>query len=171
MGLKKVHKILRDPGGALVHKATTGTWDRPSSLKYATQPWLNEEKPPGPEPFDPKNRPGSTINGQSGTAQLPIRLGWTNNGRMYANSPFNGANPKYYTSPPNPMSFGGSSMGPSGPQQMQMGPPPPQMAPPLQAPPSGGITPPAGAPPPTSPNNGMVLPEFNQALIAGLRGR
>lgn len=137
MGLKKFHKIARDPGGALIHKATTGTWERPSSLKYATQPWLNEEQPPGPEPFDPGNKPGSTINGQAGVDQLPIRLGWTNNGRMYANSPFNGANPQYFTPPSNPMSFGGGSVGASGPQQMS-----------LQPPPGSGTLPPAGAQPP-----------------------
>lgn len=42
MSWKKIHKIIRDPGGAIIHKATTGSWDNPSNLKQALMPWNND---------------------------------------------------------------------------------------------------------------------------------
>lgn len=108
-------------------------------------------KPAGPSaPFDPGDRVGATINGQSGVEQPAMRLGWTNNGRTYANSPFNGVNPTYYQQPQAPMSFGGQGL-PSGP--------------------SGGNMPPAGAQTPQGPPTMQAPPNPQLIQAAILRSR
>jgi len=56
-------------------------------------------KPKGPEPFNPMNRVGASINGQMGVDQPAQKLGWTNGGYTYNNSGWNpGAQPP--TPPP-----------------------------------------------------------------------
>lgn len=167
MGIfSKLGKIVRDigdPGGTIIHKATGGG-ERPNTFKSGFDP-VAQPKFPAATPFDPGNRTGATINGQSGVPQPAMRLGWTNGGYNYNNSPFNGQP----VTPAPPMSFGGggpaptqnpSLMGPNGPRGF------PQMSPPLQGPPGGGSMPPSGAP--SQPTRGIGIPE-QQALIAGLR--
>lgn len=121
---------------------------------------MDTPKPPTPIPFDPGSRVGSSINGQSGVDQPAMRLGWTNGGYDYANSPFNGQPP----TPANPMSFGGGGgqqMGMSGPQQML----PPQGNP-GSMPPAGAQTPQMGPPTMHIPEN----PQMVQARMLRTRG-
>lgn len=119
-------------------------------------------KPPETTPFDPGSRTGATINGQSGVDQPSMRLGWTNGGYQYHNSPFNMQSPAMRPhdaptpqpmpqQPAPPMAFGGggnTGMGMSGPGAMLQGPSP------------SGSMPPAGAQapqgPPTAPNPEMI---------------
>lgn len=90
-----------------------------------------KEKPAQPAPFQPQNRIGATINGRSGPQDLPaLRLGWTNGGYTYNNSPFN----------QQPMSFGGGATPPPAPVGGGSSPPPSTgVAPPQRLPmPMGG---------------------------------
>lgn len=158
----KVFRDIGDPGGTIIHKATGGTGSRPNNLKSAFDPVGQPPLPPTPPGFDPGQRPGASIGGQSGVPMPAQRLGWTNGGYNYHNSPFNGQPP----TPAPPMSFGGqqpttnpSLMTPNGPGGFQM-------SNPLQGPQNPGTMPPAGAPP--MPTGRVGIPE-QQALIAGLR--
>lgn len=169
-GLGKLVRNIGDPGGSIIYKATGGKGSRPNTLKSGFDPVAQPPLPPTPPAFDPGQRTGSTINGQSGVPQPAHRLGWTNGGYQYANSPFNGQPP----TPAPPMSFGGGGQPPPqmGPGQMTPNGPrgmlPFQPSTPLQAPPGGGSMPPAGAPPMPTGNGRIGIPE-QQALIAGLR--
>lgn len=147
-----------NPGGAIVSAIAGNGKNYIGPLDYAMDS-NKTPKPPPPIPFDPGQRVGASINGQSGVDQPSMRLGWTNGGYQYHNSPFNmggGAPP-----PPRPhdapgippaptgpaMSFGGG-MGMSGPKPM------------LQPAPNGASMPPAGAPAgqgtPTAPSPEMI---------------
>ena len=46
MGWKKIHKILRDPGGAIIRKASGGEWEGTSNLRGALMPWADKKAPP-----------------------------------------------------------------------------------------------------------------------------
>lgn len=149
-GLKKVF----NPGGAAISKIVGNGKDYKGILDYA----MDDQKTPAgapPTPFDPGNRTGSTINGQSGVAQPAQQLGWTNGGYQYHNSPFN-------QSPPiqgPPMSFGGIGQQPS--RSTAMG---------LQPPQNGGSMPPTGAQPAAQPTR-MPGIQQQEALINSLRAR
>lgn len=125
-GLKKVF----NPGGAVVSKVIGNGKDYKGLLDYAMD---DQKTPPGQPatPFDPGQRTGASINGQSGVPQPAMRLGWTNGGYQYHNSPFNQSQGQPPAPQGPPMSFGGGlqqppsggSMPPSGAQTPQMGPP------------------------------------------------
>lgn len=46
MCFKKVHKIARDPGGAIIRKASGGSWEGTSNLRGALMPWADKKAPP-----------------------------------------------------------------------------------------------------------------------------
>src|SRR5262245_44048460 len=102
MGFFSKLKKIANPGGAAIGMLAGNGKNYLGPADYL----LDKDKAPKPlpaTPFDPGQRVGASINGQSGVAQPALRLGWTNGGYTYHNSPFN-------NSPP--MSFGGSpSMG------------------------------------------------------------
>jgi hypothetical protein len=155
-GLKKVF----NPGGAAISKIVGNGKDYKGILDYA----MDDNKTPAgapPTPFDPGNRTGSTINGQSGVAQPSMQLGWTNGGYQYHNSPFNKSPPVQGP----PMSFGGVGQMPPQQQAMGMGGPRPG----LQPPPNGGSMREPGAQP-MPPTRGVQIPE-QAALINSLRAR
>lgn len=168
--LKSLKKLSL--GGLVAQKLTGSKENQGGFLLGLMDPKYDK---PIDNKFDPGARPGASINGQSGVDQPPQRLGWTNNGRQYANSPFNNANPSYYSPPPAggppgggsgvpPMSFGpgSSAMTASGPQGMQMG----GMTG-LQPPPGPGTFQGAGAPPPTGadPRIGMIRGAMPPGMI------
>lgn len=144
MGIFSKLKKALNPGGAIVSAVAGNGKNYIGPLDYA----MDKDKTPKPEPaapFDPGERTGSSINGQSGVNQPSMRLGWTNGGYTYHNSPFNQSAP---------MSFG-------GPQQ-----------PPLQGPPGGASMPPAGAQPPQGPPTmqPQMNPQMVQAMMLRNRG-
>lgn len=152
-GLKKVF----NPGGAVVSKVIGDGHDYQGILDYAMKGKKNAQNGAvPPTPFDPGQRTGSSINGQSGVPQPAMRLGWTNGGYNYANSPFNGQSP----TPANPMSMAPPQTGIAPPQ------------PPLQGPQNPGSMPPAGAQPPNQGPPTMHIPTDPQMVQAMmLRGR
>lgn len=126
-GLKKVF----NPGGAIVSKVINDGRDYQGVLDYAMNGQEQAKKNADAQKaqqtqYTPKS-PYTPAPG--GVSRYPaMRLGWTNGGYTYANSPFN--------MPQQPMSFA-PPMGMSGP------------GPVLQPGPSGGSMPPTGAQPPT----------------------
>lgn len=131
---KTVHKIthpkgtmqwLTNPGGAIVTKAMNNGRTYQGPLGALANPY-------GPAPENPDSGQSGAYTPPQGSINTdPVRLGWTNGGYNYANSPWNGQPP----TPANPMSFA-----------------PPQMSG-LPGQQSGGTIPPTGAqpnPPPTS---------------------
>lgn len=157
-------------GGLVAQKLTGADKNSGSFALGVMDPHL--PKKPEAVPFDPGSRIGSSINGQSGVDQPSQRLGWTNGGYTYHNSPFNGGgSPMSFAPPPRmgvpnpstgapfqgggapPPQMGGSAMTASGPQQMGL---PPQG--------QGGSMPPAGAPPQGQPT--MQLPQNPQLMQA-----
>lgn len=144
---KKLKKLSL---GGLVAQKLTGSKENSGSFALGVLDPKYDK--PVENKFDPGARPGTSINGQSGVDQMPQRLGWTNNGRLYSNSPFNGANPSYYnqkppTPPPQqapPMSFGGGG-GMAGGGAPPGSNPAMGMGPPLRIPSPGGTMPGAGA--------------------------
>lgn len=140
-------KKAANPGGAIVSAFAGNGKNYIGPLDYLMDKDKAPKAPPQ-TPFDPGQRVGASINGQSGVAQPAMRLGWTNGGYTYHNSPFNGAQGQYFQQPQSPMSFGGNS---------------------LPAQPSGGSMPSAGAPAqpsaPTAPN-----PEMLRAIMVRNRG-
>lgn len=138
---------LTNPGGALVTKAMNNGKTYQGPIGAIASPAGPAEPNPG---FDPGQRVGSTINGQSGVDQPAQRLGWTNGGYTYHNSPFNGQP----VAPANPMSFAPPQNAGGAPQQML---PPPN---------GGGSMPPTGAPPPQSGTPTMHIPQNPQIMQA-----
>lgn len=147
MGIFSKLKKALNPGGAVVSAFAGNGKNYIGPADYLMDKDKAPKAPPQ-APFDPGQRTGASINGQSGVAQPSMRLGWTNGGYNYANSPFNGQP----VSPANPMSFAppqnaGAGMG--GPPRMQ-----------LPTPPVGGSMQAAGAQapqgPPTAPNPQMI---------------
>lgn len=120
-------------GGALTGRKNEGSFGM-AVLK-------GPKKPKPPEPFNPNNRVGATIGGESGVDQPALRLGWTNGGYTYNNSPFNAGMAK-----PSAMPTGGPAMGFGGPQQQLPGPQqmPVGMAGPQPMPIKGGVMPMSG---------------------------
>lgn len=133
-GNSKTARIIEDPGGAIIHKVATGSTDRGANTAANNlMPWapnhetLNQATPQS-EPYNPVNdyQPNAPYGDRPA-----MRLGWTNGGYNYANSPWNGQAP----TPANPMSFappqqpqlqpGGApgSMPAAGAQQPQQPPP------------------------------------------------
>lgn len=167
MGLfSKLKKVL-NPGGTAVGMLAGNNKDYIGPADFLLDQ-NKTPKPPAPVPFDPGQRVGASINGQSGVAQPSMNLGWTNGGYNYHNSPFN-QQPK---APP--MSFGGptpagggaSGIGASGAGGMMMPSPLPPQA-------SGGSMPPAGAPAPqgaapTAPNQQFRIPPNPEMIRAML---
>lgn len=156
-GNSKTARMIEDPGGAIIHKVATGTTDRGANTAANNlMPWT--------EPLEKRNAAlnktssGSEMNPirqytppPNGISGYPaMRLGWTNGGYNFNNSPWNGQP----ITPANPMS----------------------MAPPLQAGGGSGTVPGAGAQPPQQqpvagpPPTRFAVPE-QEALIRGLRGR
>lgn len=156
-------------GGQVAKKLTGSQKDYGGLLEGM----MDTPKPQAAVPFDPGQRTGSTINGQSGAPQPSMNLGWTNGGYQYANSPFNQGGKAPQPAPP--MSFGGGQPmspgmgGASGVGAGGMG-GAMQPGPPLQGPQPGASMPPAGAQPPMPTGGSFRIPE-QAALIAGLRGR
>lgn len=166
--------------GGLVAQKLTGSKDNQGSFALGVlDPHYDKPKD---NKFDPGTRIGSSINGQSGVDQPSQRLGWTNGGYTYHNSPFNGGgSPMSFAPPPRmgvpnpstgapfqggggapqtPPQIGGSAMGASGPQQMGL---PPGGG--------GGSMPPAGAPPQGQPTmQTPVNPQMLQAMMLRQRG-
>lgn len=169
MGIFSKLKKAMNPGGAIMGAVAGNGKNYIGPLDYAMD--KNKTPPPTPAaPFDPGQRVGSQINGQSGVAQPSMNLGWTNGGYQYHNSPFNQT-----SQPPPPMSFGGGQPatpgvgGASGIGAGGMG-GSMQPGPPLQGPQPGASMPSAGAQPPMPTGGSFRIPE-QAALIAGLRGR
>lgn len=143
MGLFKGLKKVFNPGGAVISKVIGDGRDYQGVLDYAMhgqdQAKKNQEAQKALQtPYTPKP-PYSPAPG--GVSSYPaMRLGWTNGGYNYSNSPFN--------SPQQPMSFAPMNRGimtPSGPQMM------------LPSPSPNGNMPPAGAQPmPTAPRDPRV---------------
>lgn len=54
---KKIHNLARtlgDPGGSIIHRLTTGSWDRGAhNARSAVAPWASNEPPPPPPPVAP----------------------------------------------------------------------------------------------------------------------
>lgn len=152
-GLKKVF----NPGGVVVSKVVGDGHDYKGLLDYAMNGKKNGAAA-GAQPFDPGQRTGATINGQSGVAQPSMQLGWTNGGYNYHNSPFN-QSPQI---PSPPMSFGGTGQPPPRSTAMGMQ---PSLGGGLQPAPRGGSMPPAGAQPPQGPPT-MQIPQDPQRIQA-----
>lgn len=128
-GNKKWARVIEDPGGAVIHKVATGSWDRGANTAANNlMPWTvpHEEQmqalnpKAGTDDYNPIHEYQPPPNGVTGYPAT--RLGWTNGGYNFNNSPWNGQP----ITPANPMSF----------------------APPLQGQPNGGTIPAAGAQPP-----------------------
>jgi hypothetical protein len=161
MGIFSKLKKIANPGGTAIGMLAGNNKNYIGPADYLVDK-DKAPKGPAPTPFDPGQRVGSSINGQSGVDQPSMRLGWTNGGYNYHNSPFNmgGGMPRPHDAPmpqpmpqqpAPPMSFGGggqTGMGASGPGAM------------LQVPENGGSMPSAGAPglqaAPTAPNPQML---------------
>lgn len=142
---KTIHKIthptgtkqwLTNPGGAIVTKAMHNGKTYQGPLGAIAQPY-------GPAQENPNaGGSGAYTPPQGSISTDPVRLGWTNGGYRFNNSPWNGQP----ITPANPMSF----------------------APPLQGQPNGGTMPPTGAQPPVAgpPPTRFTVPE-QQALMGG----
>lgn len=161
---KGTMQLLTNPGGYLTTKAMNNGKTYQGPLGALAQPYGPAPQNPNSDPNDPNspnynpvNQYKSAPNGQSSFPAM--RLGWTNGGYTYANSPWNGQAP----TPANPMSFsppqgvGSSGMTASGPQQM------------LPGPSNSGTIPGAGAQPQGPPTRGGIGVPEQAALIAGLR--
>lgn len=159
MGFFSKLKKIANPGGTAVGMLAGNNKSYIGPADFLLD--KNKTPPPAPPvPFDPGQRIGSSINGQSGVDQPAMRLGWTNGGYNYHNSPFNNMPPTPVTPPSKPMSFGpspamggASGIGASGGGGM------------LQPPPMGGSMPPAGAQAPQSPPTAAPTPEMIRAIM------
>lgn len=156
----KVRKVF-NPGGAVVSKIVNDGRDYQGVLDYAMNGQKQAQKNQDAQKQAQKDQYASLVkpayspapNGQ--TSYPALRLGWTNGGYNYANSPFNGMAPTQ--APPQPMSFAPAqgTMTASGPQQM------------LPPAPNGGSMPGAGAQPmPTGPR--ISDPRVNMIRNGGL---
>jgi hypothetical protein len=155
---------LTNPGGALTTKLMNNGKTYQGPLGALANPYGPAPQNPNSDPSDPNSPNYNPINqykpppdGQfSGPA---MRLGWTNGGYNFKNSPWNGqpitpANPMSFS--PQPAAGGNYGMTASGPQQLQPGGNP-------------GSMPPAGAQPSGPPTRGGIGVPEQEALIAGLR--
>lgn len=163
--------------GGQIGKSLTGRDKSTGSLAWDLA--KGPKKPKPPEPFNPANRIGATIGGKSGVDQPAQRLGWTNGGYTYANSPWNkepaGAGMQTPMPPPNKapaMGFGGPPTGvmssPKTPP-MQMPMQPPQGGPPMgmpQGPPRMAQPMPQGPQTMGMPPQGMDPRMMQQMMVA-----